>query len=313
MGGERFSWLVSGMFTKKQKIEIPEEWLREQYVTLGRSAKSIGEEFGCSETVVLKRLNEYGINTSKKKNELTKEKLAEMVESGMTMQEMADYFGCNRYTIRGRLIKFGLKQINLDGKPERNLEGQKFGFLTVKSLVGRSKKEDWIWLCECECGNDTYQTTSSHLLSRVPPSCGCRSRQGFNRILTGEGFVPKRLLDRLSREHFLKRGNNRIIDFQITLDELESLPHDKCKYCGTKLTFPRCTKDFRNRAYNASLDRIDSSIDCYCKTNTQWICKTCNLMKLDWTEDEFLEHIRKMSEEYLRRKREEEKDYMDGL
>jgi len=52
-----------------------------------------------------------------------------------------------------------------------DLTGQKFERLTVVSLL-ESKKTHRIWLCKCDCGNETTASTGK-LTSNSKKSCGC--------------------------------------------------------------------------------------------------------------------------------------------
>lgn len=57
-----------------------------------------------------------------------------------------------------------------------NLEGQKFGRLTVLSENGRTSKGAVIWLCECECGR-MINVRGDNLRSGDVKSCGCLRRE----------------------------------------------------------------------------------------------------------------------------------------
>ena len=61
------------------------------------------------------------------------------------------------------------------GRPSKNIIGCKFGKLTVISFAGynttRKRKEE-IYLCKCDCGNETIANKSS-LLDGDKKSCGC--------------------------------------------------------------------------------------------------------------------------------------------
>lgn len=56
----------------------------------------------------------------------------------------------------------------------RDLTDQRFGKLTAKRVIGVSKGGQYIWECQCECGNTT--TVLSHnLIQGGTYSCGCMS------------------------------------------------------------------------------------------------------------------------------------------
>ncbi len=69
-----------------------------------------------------------------------------------------------------------------------DLEGKRFGKLTVLSFFGEDPKKNshskYLWNCQCDCGN-TKIVTQHNLIYGSTQSCGC-IRHG--RILTGERF-----------------------------------------------------------------------------------------------------------------------------
>ncbi len=56
-----------------------------------------------------------------------------------------------------------------------NLEGKKFGRLTPLERVGSDNFGRAVWLCECDCGNQTK--VASHNLKTSVSSCGCSKRK----------------------------------------------------------------------------------------------------------------------------------------
>jgi hypothetical protein len=62
-------------------------------------------------------------------------------------------------------------RIRLGGNAAK-LHGQRFNRLTVSHAVGRNKHNHIVWLCICDCGNETKVTTQS-LTSNNTKSCGC--------------------------------------------------------------------------------------------------------------------------------------------
>lgn len=65
---------------------------------------------------------------------------------------------------------------------KNDLTGRKFGRLTVLGYAGRNKFDHVMWLCRCDCGNETTKSTSS-LTSGRTVACGCynpsRKHGGF--------------------------------------------------------------------------------------------------------------------------------------
>ena len=58
------------------------------------------------------------------------------------------------------------------GRKFIDLTGKKFGKLTALEPVGKNKRREIMWLCQCDCGNQIvvsgYQMRRNHT-----KSCGC--------------------------------------------------------------------------------------------------------------------------------------------
>ena len=55
----------------------------------------------------------------------------------------------------------------------KNLQGERFGRLTVLKYAGDNKRHDSLWVCECDCGKITNPIPNSSLQSGNTRSCGC--------------------------------------------------------------------------------------------------------------------------------------------
>lgn len=77
--------------------------------------------------------------------------------------------------------------------PRRKIEqGQRFGRLTAIKKVGRNTKGS-IWLCQCDCGNETR--VNAYNLGRVTNSCGCICRERAREAHTTHGKTYTRLFN----------------------------------------------------------------------------------------------------------------------
>ena len=75
------------------------------------------------------------------------------------------------------------------GRQYRDITGQKFGLLTAIKRV--NKKGVGMWLCECECGNETI-VTLGNLTSGGTKSCGCLSHKSKKGKGTGRKKINKK-------------------------------------------------------------------------------------------------------------------------
>ena len=73
-----------------------------------------------------------------------------------------------------------------------NLVGQRFGKLTVLEFVGLDSRQNSLWRCKCDCGNEIVlsnrrlKDTKRHITN--PVSCGCTKRQFTHEDLTGNKY-----------------------------------------------------------------------------------------------------------------------------
>ena len=88
----------------------------------------------------------------------------------------------------------------------KDLTGQKFGKLTILRRVEDRKRGRPMWLCQCECGNQTVVSSTRLLLPNGTRSCGCLRHQPSNNLvdLTGKVFGHLTVLRRVHlRQHCL--------------------------------------------------------------------------------------------------------------
>jgi hypothetical protein len=165
----------------------------------------------------------------------------------------------------------------------KDLSNQKIGRLTVISKsTKKHKSHSVLWICECECSN-IVEITSSQL--KRTKSCGCLKKdthwKGYEEI---SGYFFGRCK---------KSAKKRNLPFSITIEEIYDIyiqQNKKCAisgmdifFCNSSLSQP---KNY-HRVQTASLDRIDSSKG-YTKDNCQLLHKKINLMKSNYSDEEFI-------------------------
>lgn len=181
-------------------------------------------------------------------------------------------------------------------KHVKNIIGERFGKLVVKKLdstrgVGSKKAKRSFWLCVCDCGKERIVSRDGLKGNRKIRSCGC------NRL----GNAPNnKCYKDISGTYFstiIARARKRNIVFDITIEELSSvweeqngkcalsgLPIEHAKYLGIR----NCGQKYGFLPGTASLDRINSKMG-YVKGNVQWVHKDINRMKLNHSEEYFIE------------------------
>lgn len=73
-----------------------------------------------------------------------------------------------------------------------DLSNQKYGRLTVVKRIGINNDKRPLWLCRCECGNET-NVSSKELRNGDTKSCGCYQREQTAKAHTKHGHYYDRL------------------------------------------------------------------------------------------------------------------------
>ena len=73
-----------------------------------------------------------------------------------------------------------------------DMSGQRFGRLTVVKQLGTSPNRQAIWLCKCDCGNETRSTRSNLIEGRMK-SCGCLKNERVSTMNRTHGKRHTRL------------------------------------------------------------------------------------------------------------------------
>jgi len=169
-----------------------------------------------------------------------------------------------------------------------SLINKKFGKLTVIGFFERNNAHKALWSCKCECGKEV-QVYKYNLERGNTRSCGCLSRGNSNSLWKGIGE-----LSASKYYEYKKNAKIRNLIFNVSMEELWDLflkQNRRCALTGEILVFQKTTKD---RNSTASLDRIDSSQG-YVINNVRWILKDLNYMKLDMSDEYFLDLCCKVS------------------
>lgn len=201
--------------------------------------------------------------------------IRKLAGEGFSWQQIADKLGLTKPTV------IYLKKKHNIPTTFKYSNDKTFDKVFENGFILLDKREEVKTYCQCrflcpKC-NQEFLAIPSNLRRKSTTSCGCVKlgcRTG-GKYITGEKFAAIK-----------NRYKNRKMKFNITVEYIESLLEEqdfKCKLTGIKLTY-----DGYNKSFNASLDRIDSTIG-YVKGNVQWIHKDVNLMKNNLDEQYFIE------------------------
>lgn len=203
---------------------------------------------------------------------ITKEYLEQKyLKEYLSTTKIAELSGWGASYIRKNLIKLGIKIIK---RPSINLIGSVFNKLTVIDFYGPDEHHNYCWLCKCECGNERIVRSANLTFNRTK-NCGKCKWHGYGDI-------------KYKQFYFIRAGAKaRNIKFDITIEYIWDLyikQNRKCALSGIEIIIDR---NYNRKNSTASLDRIDSNRG-YIEGNIQWVHKDINYMKLDQTDNEFI-------------------------
>ena len=81
-----------------------------------------------------------------------------------------------------------------------DITGNRYGRLTVIKRDGTSKDHHAMWLCQCDCGNQT-RVISKDLRKGHTTSCGCYNRELITNQIIGQKFNKLTVLERAGTDN----------------------------------------------------------------------------------------------------------------
>lgn len=169
----------------------------------------------------------------------------------------------------------------------KDLTGKRFGHLIVIRLERYShnsgRKDAYAhWRCKCDCGNETIRSYArlGRLYDNTHISCGCMAKKQY------------RHSDMLNYVYRMYKRNayKRKYAWLISEEETDTLIKSACFYCGTP---PNNTYYYAKEFKYSGIDRIDNTQG-YSIDNVIPCCGPCNRMKMDYTQEFFLSHIKQI-------------------
>lgn len=181
------------------------------------------------------------------------------------------------------------------GRKVENQINEIYGKLKIISEHSKTKNGHYRYTCLCECGNTT-NVLLTHLRQGNTKSCGCDKPIGItHHQWDGVGEISGDYWYNHVIRNANKSKGRRILEVNITKDYMWNLflkQDRKCALSGININFPKVHKD---KNYNASIDRIDSSLG-YIIGNVQWVDKDVNMMKRTYNNEYFINMCKLIAE-----------------
>lgn len=215
----------------------------------------------------------------------SKEELINAVNQCYSLTQVSKFLGYKSTTINSNVKKLIKKyKINCNhfnqGPPPQskyfkylNTTIGHFTVIEVYRVIYSSWRE-WRIKCKCKCGTIKDFNSKAFINLKIKQCENCRVYDKFEMPQTKWRMLELGAID---------RG----LELSITKEYVSNLlkkQNFKCALSGIPIKFGRVHWSEEN---TASLDRIDSTKG-YIEGNVQWVHKTINFMKMNFTQDEFI-------------------------
>jgi len=167
--------------------------------------------------------------------------------------------------------------------------GHRYGKLTVIKQEASTDKGETMWLCKCDCGNETI--VRGRNLHSGTSSCGCLQGEAI-KLADGEAAFNALLAN------WKGDAKRRGYAWALSKDQVKHLTKQPCYYCGAlpAQTYSRQTYN-GDYVYNG-IDRLDNDKG-YITDNVVPCCKYCNFGKNDRSITEFRDWVKQVYEHFV--------------
>jgi len=164
--------------------------------------------------------------------------------------------------------------------------GDRFGKLVVQQLERDGKNRRYMAQCICDCGQ-VKLTAVRNLQRGSTTHCGC------DRDYSNLGLPEGVSLTNSLVQSYKSNAKAKSLEFTLTDEECKSLFKGSCYFCGQPPSDIYTRKGAKGSLTFTGIDRIDSSKG-YVRDNVDSCCTACNYLKGNRSNEQFLNHIRKI-------------------
>jgi hypothetical protein len=174
------------------------------------------------------------------------------------------------------------------------IQNIRFGRLVAKEISSEASidskgRKKLLWRCVCDCGKEVVIPTAS-LIAGNTRSCGCLRDEQFSRIAhRGRWALPEGECARNNLYcSYAKGAAKRAMVWELSRENFQKMISDNCYYCGLPPQNITRYQHVKSQIKYNGIDRVDNSKG-YTLDNSVPCCKTCNLMKMKISKDEFID------------------------
>lgn len=175
-----------------------------------------------------------------------------------------------------------------------DIAGRRFGRLVAVKWIGRSRRGQRLWRCECDCGK-MVEVGLSALRRGHTRSCGClrndKAAERFKARALPDGDAAFNSLLYDYRYNADKRG----LIFSLTQEQFREIISSPCAYCGRPPANVYTKHNCNGSFIYSGVDRVDNSRG-YLQDNCVPCCKFCNYAKKGGSVEEFQEWLKWLKE-----------------
>lgn len=203
--------------------------------------------------------------------------------------EIANILCITKSSVTNKINALGLKT----NDEHRLTNGEQKLYNSGHIILGKyTVSSDKISLACKFCGKE-FTAQAARIISNKTKSCGClfninRAKSGYSKKRTGGQYISGTCLS-----SFIDGAKERNIEWNLSIEYLDKLLLEQnflCALSGKPLIYGY----MKPVEYTISLDRIDSTKG-YIEGNVQWVHKHLNIMKLNHSQDYFIEICRDVS------------------
>jgi hypothetical protein len=183
----------------------------------------------------------------------------------------------------------------------KDITNQRFGELVALRPTENRLGREMYWEYKCDCGN-IIEKPHKHIKRTVEvnQNCGCKPLTKTYQPELPRQTEPGETGLQALYSQYKYRAKKRNYTWELTKEEVRELTQSNCVYCNaepTRVSYGGRKDEHSAYVYNG-IDRVDNT-EGYYLANCVPCCFTCNWMKRDLSDDEFIKQIEAIYSNYL--------------